>query len=320
MNPYPHSLKAEGRWSLEMLRFSTLWYQLCLPFQGQKPQISLMPTHSATCHLHQRAGDASLDRTGCSEPCGSFLPERTRRLGTERRGQRQRGGKVSTREKEKRATWNSRHADTRTWRGQARENVVFYADTSASVSSGCMHGCDRGTITHAWVKEIRPIQCLGAILAGIDSHKGSTCMLCASWCSDVTLSPGKPKPPNPLHPTSLPSTIMVPFKRAKYELLDLWYLKAKFESNGINVFIQVLRTALDFFFFFCPFHKVGGNCGITTFFHCTLFISSFCIKKNENFLSPPFSGHTLRRWKFPGQGLNPSCSCDLQHSSGNLDP
>ena len=30
-----------------------------------------------------------------------------------------------------------------------------------------------------------------------------------------------------------------------------------------------------------------------------------------------FNGHTHRIWKFPGQGLNLSCSCDLCHRSFN---
>ena len=61
-------------------------------------------------------------------------------------------------------------------------------------------------------------------------------------------------------------------------------------------------------------HKSWLGYYLWYFFTCKLALSSFIVGVRDFYI---FYGHTWGIWKFPGQGLNPSCSCDLCCSCSN---
>ena len=89
----------------------------------------------------------------------------------------------------------------------------------------------------------------------------NTCTLSASWRSAVALSPDKQTTQCLWLPLPSPTSFTSLHHHTSTEEGKTWPTlpavpKPWFSSNWVNLFLQVLWTALDIIFF-CPFHKVG---------------------------------------------------------------
>lgn len=261
----PHPTESRGQHQMVSwdLKFSTLWHQLCLPFQGQESQISPclpyleLQLHPATCHLHRGAGNAIPVWAGCQDPSGNFPCKRTRRLGTKGRGQRQRAGRVSTgwgpgrgergEQKNRLGQQTCRHQEVeRTSQGKQFSRLTCQQACHLGVNIAVIL---KSTTTRSWAKGIT-IQNASAVIL----TNANACTLSASWRSAVTLPPDKQTtqslwPPLP-SPTSFPSL----HHHTSTEEGRTWPTLPVVPKPWLSpswglLFLQVLWTALDIFFF-----------------------------------------------------------------------